>query len=674
MADVNKMESHTSSPAKLLSYADKDQTLMTVLQYLRENNLEETAAVLRKEAKLSDSNLPAPTTQSQSSSAVSHALAAYKSSDDPSIYDDVYSDLKAFIDSCLDVHKVELSTILYPVFIHMYLELIYNNHGQHAFQFFQRFSRDQEKYHEPDLARLAAVQRREHMENDQMMETFKSSRFVIRMSRDSYTHLKRHLQERHMTLLINMIQEHLFIDVFDGVPRNQDQIQATSGALLGDAEKEANKAKVFYGLLKEPDLNVPLEDEDEGEGDGDGTGKPKKKKAKKDPLLMKKSKNDPNAPQPTRIPLPELKDQDKIEKISAFREALKRDKLNAEHLPSICFYTFLNTSQGVTCVDFADDSSMLAVGLQNSNIRVWSLVPKKLRSMKSAMELEIIDKEADDVLERMMDDRSATEFKILTGHCGPVYAVSFSPDRSNLISASQDGTVRLWNLVTWTNIVCYKGHIYPVWDVKFSPHGHYFASGGQDRTGRLWSVDHYQPVRFFVGHLSDVDCVQFHPNSNYVATGSSDRTIRLWDVLSGNCVRIMTGHKGAIHCMSFSSDGKYLASGGVDHLVIVWDISNGTAVAHLTAHTGIVYTLCFSRDGTLLATGGMDNSVRLWDLARVMEEQDPEADSNMPSSLNVNSNPALLLGTYYTKSTPVLGLHFTRRNLLMGCGPLAMQS
>ena len=47
---------------------------------------------------------------------------------------------------------------------------------------------------------------------------------------------------------------------------------------------------------------------------------------------------------------------------------------------------------------------------------------------------------ADDVLERMMDDRTATDFKLLTGHCGPVYAVSFSPDRTNLISASQDGT------------------------------------------------------------------------------------------------------------------------------------------------------------------------------------------------------------------------------------------
>ena len=66
----------------------------------------------------------------------------------------------------------------------------------------------------------------------------------------------------------------------------------------------ANKTKVYYGLLKEPEINIPLDDEEEQPEEG--SEKPKKKKAKKDPLLMKKSKNDPNAPPLSRIALPEL--------------------------------------------------------------------------------------------------------------------------------------------------------------------------------------------------------------------------------------------------------------------------------------------------------------------------------------------------------------------------------
>lgn len=45
------------------------------------------------------------------------------------------------------------------------------------------------------------------------------------------------------------------------------------------------------------------------------------------------------------------------------------------------------------------------------------------------LELNLIDKESDDVLERIMDEKTASESKILHGHAGPVYGVSFSPDR-----------------------------------------------------------------------------------------------------------------------------------------------------------------------------------------------------------------------------------------------------
>lgn len=44
-------------------------------------------------------------------------------------------------------------------------------------------------------------------------------------------------------------------------------------------------------------------------------------------------------------------------------------------------------------------------------------------------DLNLIDKESDDVLERIMDEKTSSESKILHGHSGPVYGVSFSPDR-----------------------------------------------------------------------------------------------------------------------------------------------------------------------------------------------------------------------------------------------------
>ena len=59
---------------------------------------------------------------------------------------------------------------------------------------------------------------------------------------------------------------------------------------------------------------------------------------------------------------------------------------------------------GLISVDVSNDSSLLAAGFADSNIRVWTLTPQKLRKVKPADALKEIDAEADDVLERIMDD------------------------------------------------------------------------------------------------------------------------------------------------------------------------------------------------------------------------------------------------------------------------------
>ncbi|KAM8911704.1 transcription initiation factor TFIID subunit 5 isoform 2-T2 [Lycaon pictus] len=651
------------------------QTLLAVLQFLRQSNLREAEEALRREARLLEEAVagtgapgeadgagteaagallsrvtasapgpaapdppgtgasgapavsglatgpPAPgkvgSVAVEDQPDVSAVLSAYNQQGDPTMYEEYYSGLKHFIECSLDCHRAELSQLFYPLFVHMYLELVYNQHENEAKSFFEKFHGDQECYYQDDLRVLSSLTKKEHMKGNETMLDFRTSKFVLRISRDSYQLLKRHLQEKQNNQIWNIVQEHLYIDIFDGMPRSKQQIDAMVGSLAGEAKREANKSKVFFGLLKEPEIEVPLDDEDE-EGENE-EGKPKKKKPKKDSIGSKSKKQDPNAPPQNRIPLPELKDSDKLDKIMNMKETTKRVRLGPDCLPSICFYTFLNAYQGLTAVDVTDDSSLIAGGFADSTVRVWSVTPKKLRSVKQAADLSLIDKESDDVLERIMDEKTASELKILYGHSGPVYGASFSPDR-------------------------------------------------------LWATDHYQPLRIFAGHLADVNCTRFHPNSNYVATGSADRTVRLWDVLNGNCVRIFTGHKGPIHSLTFSPNGRFLATGATDGRVLLWDIGHGLMVGELKGHTDTVCSLRFSRDGEILASGSMDNTVRLWDAVKAFEDLETDDFTTATGHINLPENSQeLLLGTYMTKSTPVVHLHFTRRNLVLAAGAYSPQ-
>ena len=104
---------------------------------------------------------------------------------DPSLYSAVYSDLSRFIESSLDVYRHELSLILYPVFVHMYLELVYNGHETAAKDFIATFGPRQESFYQEDIKKLSYITKREHMRGSELMENFRTSQFTVRMSRDS---------------------------------------------------------------------------------------------------------------------------------------------------------------------------------------------------------------------------------------------------------------------------------------------------------------------------------------------------------------------------------------------------------------------------------------------------------------------------------------------------------
>lgn len=67
--------------------------------------------------------------------------------------------------------------------------------------------------------------------------------------------------------------------------------------------------------------------------------------------------------------------------------------------------------------------------------------------------------------------------------------------------------------------------------------------------------------------------------------------------------------------------------------------------------------------------GSMDNTVRLWDATKAFDDLETDDFTAATGHIHLQDNSQeLLLGTYMSKSTPVVHLHFTRRNLLLAAG------
>ena len=201
----------------------------------------------------------------------------------------------------------------------------------------------------------------------------------------------------------------------------------------------------------------------------------------------------------------------------------------------------------------------------------------------------------------------------LTGHSDQVRSIVYSPDGSQVLTASYDKTARIWDARTGRQLRALTGHTQRVRFAAFSPDGKLIVTASLDKTARIWDAQTGKQLQQFDGHNERVRSAAFSPDGRRVVTGGYDNTVRMWDVGTGAEIRAFKGHTGVITATSFSPDGKHILSAAHDNTARVWDAESGRQILQLDKHAGDVNWAQFSPDGTRIVTASGDKTARVWD-------------------------------------------------------------
>ncbi|MDT9231247.1 WD40 repeat domain-containing protein, partial [Limnospira sp. PMC 1242.20] len=166
--------------------------------------------------------------------------------------------------------------------------------------------------------------------------------------------------------------------------------------------------------------------------------------------------------------------------------------------------------------------------------------------------------------------------RTLTGHSSWVNAVAIAPDGKRAVSASDDNTLKLWDLETGTELATLTGHSDGVNAVVIAPDGKRAVSASDDKTLKLWDLETGTELATLRGHSDWVRAVAIAPDGKRAVSASEDETLKLWDLETGTELATLTGHSGSVKAVAITPDGKRAVSASDDNTLKLWDLERGT--------------------------------------------------------------------------------------------------
>uniref|UniRef100_A0A915K454 Striatin n=1 Tax=Romanomermis culicivorax TaxID=13658 RepID=A0A915K454_ROMCU len=262
------------------------------------------------------------------------------------------------------------------------------------------------------------------------------------------------------------------------------------------------------------------------------------------------------------------------------------------------------------------------------------------------------------------------------GHSGPILCMCISPTGEYAYTGGLEGIVRCWTLPP-VNVDLYdpydpsllvdtlRGHTDAVWSVAFHSSDNRLISASSDGTLKLWepgsahplsktyvandsegvptsvdfvSTDPQQAIAAFsssnafiydleigksvlnfennYGSCGRINQLISHPTLPITITAHEDRRIRFFDNNTGKTIDSVLAHLDSVSCLAIDPNGLYLLSGSHDSSLRLWNLDSKSCIQEITAHRRkfdeSVMAVAFHPSRPYIASGGTDGCAKVF--------------------------------------------------------------
>lgn len=114
---------------------------------------------------------------------------------------------------------------------------------------------------------------------------------------------------------------------------------------------------------------------------------------------------------------------------------------------------------------------------------------------------------------------------------------------------------------TFASLQTLRGHNDEILDVSFNATGSKLVTASADGTSRIYNTMTGACQAILIGHEAEISKVCFNPQGTKVLTASSDKVARLWEVETGDCLQMLEGHTDEIFSCAFNYEGDTIITG-----------------------------------------------------------------------------------------------------------------